>query len=63
MQMELVEEQNALIAANADYEEMKALHATEVAELKKERSFARKRFPSDLGFTGGAAPPFLPVEW
>ena len=32
---ELREEQNALVAANADYEEMKAVHATEVAELKK----------------------------
>ena len=35
---ELQEEQGALIAANADFEEMKALHATEVAELKQEHA-------------------------
>ena len=33
---EVLMQQNSLIAANADYEELKALHATEVAELKQE---------------------------
>ena len=35
---EVVTHQNSLIAADADYQELKAMHATEVAELKKEHT-------------------------